>query len=196
MGLLVSGTLLVLLLMLNFLNFRLARSTTSIDHSLSTYKTGEILPDSMAPGFTLSYVVTSEGQLSEALATALLAEFETLPALGSSKTIVDPQRAGSVPLLLVDLAADRLWTPFYGQATITAQIFFADDGDVPWPLDEPVVFRDSPAIKADGQFVITDTTWGLISKPAYADHLAQALARAVAAALENDVFGSRPPVEG
>jgi hypothetical protein len=102
--------------------------------------------------------------------------------------ILDLSQNGQAPLLLVDFVSDRLWTPFYGRATVQAQIYYAYDGDAPWPLDEPVVFRTSPAVKADGEFTLVDTTWGLISKPAYNENLAQALAMAIADALQADVF--------
>lgn len=185
---LVAGALLLLLLALNFLNFRAARSTTEANHSLSTYRTGATLPDSMTPGFTLSYAITGEERLAAALATALQAELEAQTSVGTATTIPGLPQNESVPFLLVDFSSDRLWTPFYGRATLDAQIYYAYDGDAPWALNEPVVFRVSPAVKADGEFTLVDTTWGLISKPAYTEHLAQALAEAVAAALQKDVF--------
>jgi hypothetical protein len=185
----VVGALLVLLLTLNFLSFRAARSSTETNHSFSTYRTGETMPDSMTPGFTLSYSVTGEDRLAEALSTALQAELEAQTSVGAvTITPPDPERSTQDPLLLVDLVSDRLWTPFYGHTTLNARIYYAYDGDAPWPLDEPVVFRGSPAVKADGEFTLVDTTWGLISKPAYTQHLAQALAEAVADALQNEVF--------
>jgi hypothetical protein len=182
------GGLVILLLALNFLNFRVARSRTEENHSLSTYRTGESLPDSMASGFRLSLVVDGQDQLAEAVATALQAELEENTTVDSVTITTDTPDSGASPVLLVDLASDRLWTPVYGRATLTAQLFFAYDGDAPWPLDEPVVFRVSPAVKADGQFTIEDTTWGLISKPAYSEHLAQALADAMATALQSNAF--------
>ena len=71
---------------------------------------------------------------------------------------------------------------------MAAQIYYAYDGDAPWPLDEAVVIRDSPSVKVNGEFTLLDTTWGLVSKPAYAEYLAKALAEATAAALQKDVF--------
>jgi hypothetical protein len=183
-----AGGLVVLLLAFNFLNFHIARSGTEEAHTLSTYRTGESLPDSMASGFRLSLAVDGPDQLAQAVAAALQAELEQNTAVDSVTITTGAPEPSAEPLLLVDLTSDRFWTPVYGRATLTAQIFFAYDGDAPWPLDEPVVFRVSPAIKADGHFTVEDTTWGLISKPAYIDHLAQALADALAAALQDDAF--------
>lgn len=182
----VVGALFLLLLSLNFLNFYVARSATEVNHSLSTYRTGEALPESMMPGFSLPYAVSGEDQLAAALETALQAELETQTSVGTATP--DSLENETAPFLLVDLASNRLWTPFYGRATLQAQIYYASDGDVPWPLEEPVELQVVPAIKSDGQFTVVDTTWGLLSKPAYNKHLAEALAEAVAAALQNDVF--------
>jgi hypothetical protein len=185
---LVIGAFLLLLLALNFLTFRAAQSTTEVDHSLSTSRAGETLPDNMAPGFALSYTVNGEERLAAALATALQAELEAQPSVGSATALPGLPPNKPAPFLVVDISSDRLWTPFYGRATVKAQIYYADDGDAPWPLEEPVVFRESPAVKASGEFTLVDTTWGLIAKPAYTRRLAQMLAQAIAAALQNDVF--------
>ncbi|MGD8804821.1 MAG: hypothetical protein PVH65_03180 [Chloroflexota bacterium] len=185
-----AGALVALLLALNFLSFRVAQSKTETNHSLSTYRSGETLPDSMASGFRLWLVVDGQDQLAEALAQALQVELERNTAVDSVTIATDLPEPGAGPVLLVDLTSDRLWTPPYGRATLAAQVFFAYNGDAPWPLDEPVVFRVSPAVKADGEFTVEDTTWGLVSKPAYTEHLAQALAQDVAAALQGDAFRS------
>lgn len=186
----VAGALLLALLALNFLNFRAAHSVTETNHSLGIYRAGERLPDSMTPGFTLSFAVSGDEQLAAALGTALGPELERLPSVGAAIAISDAQRATAGPLLVVDTNVERLWTPLYGQATVDAQLFYAYDGDAPWPLDEAVVFEVSPALKADGQFTLIDTTWGLISKPAYTEHLAQALAEQIAAALQDQILAA------
>ncbi|HSM56927.1 MAG TPA: hypothetical protein VK879_12320 [Candidatus Sulfomarinibacteraceae bacterium] len=186
----VAGILVAFALIINFLNFHAARSTTETNHSLSVYRVGERLPDSMAPGFTLSFAVSGEEQLASALTDALQAELEQLPNVGAVTAVSTFEQNQAAPLLLVDLNTDRLWTPFYGRATVQAQLFYAYDGDAPWPLDEAVVFEVSPALKADGQFTTVDTTWGLISKPAYTDHLAQALAQQIAAAMQDQVLAA------
>ncbi|MFW6185038.1 MAG: hypothetical protein ACOC8X_14660 [Chloroflexota bacterium] len=185
-----TGALLLALLALNFLNFRAARSATETTHSLSVYRAGERLPDNMAPGFPLSFVVSGEEQLASALTDALQAELEQLPNVGTVTAVSSSDQNQNAPLLLVDLNPDRLWTPFYGRATVEAQLFYAYDGDAPWPLDEAVVFDVSPALKADGQFTTVDTTWGLLSKPAYTEHLAQALAQQIATAMQDQVLAA------
>ena len=185
---LLAGVLLLTLLALNFLNFQIARSTTEANHSLSVYRADEALPDNMAPRFTLYYAVSDEERLTAALASALQAALERQPSVGAATAVSGPRQSEGAPFLLVEITPDRLWTPVYSRATLEAQLYYAYDGDAPWPLDEPVVFSVSPAVKADGEFTLVDTTWGLISKPAYSEHLAQALARAIAVALQEQVF--------
>lgn len=186
--LLLAGALLLFLLALNFLDLRAARSRTEVNHSFATYRSGEALPENMAPGFTLFFAVTGEERLAAALETALRAELEEQPSVGTATVVAGTPETNHTPFLLVELSSERLWTPFYGRASVAAQIYYANDGDAPRPLDEAVVIRDSPSVKANGEFTLLDTTWGLVSKPADAEYLAKALAEATAAALQKDVF--------
>lgn len=184
--LLVVG-LLLLLVALNFMNFRLAQSSTETEFSLATYRSGETLPASMSSGLRLAYTVTGGDSLSQAV-TAALPEALAEIGVGDTTAVSDlDDITGPVLLVMLDVE-QRLWTPVYGRAQVTATAFFADDGQAPWPLDEPVVMQDSPAVKADGEFTVSDTTWGLISKPAYEEIIAQALAQAIADGLQQDVF--------
>ncbi len=182
--------LLVLLLAFNFISFRAARSTTGANHTLSTYRMGDTLPANMMTGFDLSYSVNGDERFVAELEKALKTEIEAQTAVGTATAVPGPPEIVDSPLLLVDLTSDRLWTPFYGKATIMAQIFYAYDGQAPWPLEEPVALLDSPAVKADGTFTLEDTTWGILSKPAYIEHLAQSLAKEIATGLQNDPFTS------
>jgi len=186
--LLLFGILVLLALAFNFISFRAARSATEVEHTLSTARAGETLPQNMARGSTLYYVVQGEDRLAKVLRGALAAELEALPAVSAATDISGMAQEERAPLLLVALAPQRLWTPLYGRATVTAQLYFADDGDAPWPVDEAMVLETSPAVRASGEFTVVDSTWGLISRPAYSEHLAEALAQRIATALQDDVF--------
>lgn len=189
----IIAALILIILAFNFLNFRAAQSATEVNHSLSTYRAGETPPDSMAPGFTINVAIRGEPAIAAALTDALQEQLEAQPNVGGVTPLsLDRARDRGEPLLVVDLISDRLWTPLYARTTLTAQLFFAYDGDAPWPLDEPVVFDVSPAVKADGEFIVTDRTMGLISRPGYHHHLAHSLASDIAAALHNDVFARSP----
>lgn len=181
--------LLVLIgLALNFLDFQIAQSTTQVSHDLGTARAGEALPGNMAPGQRLYFVVRGEDAVAQALRVALEEALEQTRAIGEATDVSGLQTEQRAPLLLVEPAPQRLWMPVYGEATVTVQVYFAYDGDAPWPLSQPMVLEESPAVMASGEFVLTDTSWGLLSKPAYTRHLAQALAEAIAAALEADVY--------
>ena len=181
---------LLLLLVFNFLTFRLVQSNTRVEHMLSTYRMGETLPQNMTGPFRMHYRVEGEGRLSRALAEALETELETQTSVGAAVEVAAGAQLAEAPMLYVDLTPRRLWTPFFGRASVTAQVFFAYDGEAPWPLGEVVQLTVSPAVKADGTFNLADASFGLLSKPAYDEHLAQALAEAIGAALQNDVFRS------
>jgi hypothetical protein len=109
-------------------------------------------------------------------------------AAGSVVIVDETANAGVAPLLLVQLSPDHVWSPVFAKATVTVQLFYASDGVAPWPLNEPVTMTDSPVVKADGVVTVIDESWGLISRSAYTDHLAAAIAEAVATALQDDVF--------
>lgn len=184
----VIGGIIVFLLSVNFLNFHISQSSSETSHSLQTFRAGEELPESMTPGYTLSYDIVGEDSLAAALAEVLSEELESETMAGSVAALSELSSQTGTPLLVIDLTSDRFWIPVFGQATLTAQIYFAHDGDAPWPLDEAVVFEKSPALKAAGTFTLNDTSWGLISKPAYTEHLAAKMAVAITAALQQEVL--------
>lgn len=180
--------LVLLALALNFLDFHMAQSNTRVEHTLGTARAGDTLPQNMGPGATLYYAVRGEEQLAAAMRAALKRELEALPEVGTATDISGMAEESRAPLLLVELAPERLWTPVYGRASLSAQVYYAFDGDAPWPTGEAIVLEDSPAVKASGEFTLTDNSWGLISKPAYSAHVADALAQDIAAALQSDVY--------
>jgi hypothetical protein len=182
------AALALILIAFNFLNFQIARSRTETNHTLSTYRTGEGLPDNMMNNFTITISANGEEILASDLEIALKEALERQSSVSTATVLDDIDQKVDRPILLVNIEPERLWTPVYGQATVTAQIFYAYDGNAPWPLNEPVVFRVSPAVKADGEFIVEDTTWGLLSKPAYSEHLAKALAKSVVSALQDNAF--------
>lgn len=180
--------LILLALALNFLDFHMAQSNTRVEHTLGTARAGETLPQNMAPGSTLYFAVRGHDQLSAALRPALKRELQALSEVGVATDISGMAEEERAPFLLVELAPERLWTPVFAEATLTAQVYFAFDGDAPWAIGQPIVLQESPAVKASGEFTLTDSSWGLISKPSYNTILARALARDIAAALQTDVY--------
>lgn len=183
----ILGGLLLLIVLLNVVPLYAASSQTETNTSLGTGRSGETLPANMAPGFTLYYQVEGISPLATAVRQALpeaLAE----TSVGGAEAVSD-LNAVAPPRLFVDLEVGRrLWTPLYGQAQITANIYFASAAEAPWPADDPMIFEGSPEIQAEGEVTVRDATWGLLSKPAYNRLLGEALADAIAAQLQQDVF--------
>ena len=185
--LLIVLKLLLLLLAFNFLSFQLASSRTESGFTLSTYRLGETAPATMSSGFSLVYTVTGSDPMSQAVADAL-ADALAATEVGQATAVANLDGVTGPALLVTLDKQERLWTPVYGRANLTAVVYYAYDGQAPWPLDEAVHLTESPAVKADGEFTISDTTWGLLSRPGYQDHLAAALAQAIAGGLQQDVF--------
>lgn len=181
------GGLLLFIGLLNVVPLYAASSQTETDTSLGTGRSGETLPANMGPGFTLYYQVEGGAPLATTVREALpqaLAE----TSVGQAKVASD-LNAAAPPRLYIDLdVGERFWTPVYGRAEVTARIFFASDAEVPWPADDPMIFEHSPEIQAEGEVTVRDTTWGVLSKPAYNRLLGEALAEAIAAQLQQDVF--------
>lgn len=185
--LIVVGVLILALVALNFLNFRLMRSTSENNFSIGTARTGETLPQEMAAPFNISYQVVGAERLADPLQERLLVELAALPTILEAMPVID--EAPETPLLVVEVQAESyLWTPFYARSTVTAVAYFASEGEITWQPGDTLVMQRSPAIKSEGEFTLDDRSWGLIAKPAYAQHLSQALASSIAAGLHQDVF--------
>jgi hypothetical protein len=189
-----SVTLILLLLAFNYLDFYAASSRSNSNFSLSTARSGDMLPTGMAAPFKLTYQVRGADRLVEPLAEALLAELNNLPAILEAVPVAEQAEfEANTPLLVVEVDVDSFfWTPFYARGMATAGVFFGSEGDVAWQSGDALVLETSPAIKAEGDFTLEDTSWGLVSKPAYVQHMSNALAKSIAEGLQKDVF-TLPP---
>lgn len=192
-NLLLAGLVVALLLfivLMNFVPLYAATSRTETNATMEVGRSGGSLPPNMEPGFTLLFQVEGPPELAEAVSKELpgaLAE----TSMGEATAVPDLNAAGGPRLLITLDIEDRLWTPVYGHAQVTARITLANVADVPWPQDEPMILTESPEIQAKGEITVKDTTWGLVSKPAYTRLLGQALAEGIGAKLQNDVFQTR-----
>lgn len=186
---LATGGILLLVAALFLLNFQIMGSSNVINVGMNTYRTGDSLPEAMAPGFALKFTVDANAALEAALTRQLQDALAQTRQVGTVAALETVPTGADQPFLLVEIEQSRVvWTPFYAQSELRAVLFYDYDGDVPWPRDEPVIMHDSPVIQADGEFTLRDRSWGLISWPAYADHLGGELAQAIAEQLEQDVF--------
>ena len=186
----VVGALILALLAFNFLNFHVSSSRNHSHFSVGTARSGEALPADMTVPFRLAYQVRGADRLVEPLADALQTELSGLPTVLEAAPVAERAAAeAGAPLLVVEVNADAyFWTPFYARGTATAVFYFDSEGDVAWQSGDPLVLETSPAIKSEGEFTLEDSSWGLISKPAYAQHLSAALAQSIADGLHKEVF--------
>lgn len=183
------GGVLLLVAAVFLLNFQLMGSSNVINVGMNTYRTGNSLPEAMTPDFALNFTVDANPALEAALTRQLRDALAQTSQVGKVAALEAVPAGADQPFLLVEIEQSRVvWTPFYAQAELRAVVFYDYDGDVPWPRDGVVMMDDSPVIQADGEFTLSDRSWGLISWPAYADHLGGELARAIAEQLEQDVF--------
>lgn len=182
----ILAALLLFIVLMNFIPLHIATSQQETNATLETGRTGETLPANMAPGFTLYVLVEGTSELATTVQEALpdaLADTNV-----GNVTAVADLSAVDGPRLFITTDVERLWTPLYGRARVTANLYFANVVDVPWPDDKPMILTESPEIQATGEISISDTTWGLLSKPAYNQLLGRAMAEAVAAKLQDNVF--------
>jgi pimeloyl-ACP methyl ester carboxylesterase len=88
----------------------------------------------------------------------------------------------------VDIIRDAVtWTPLYGRASPTFQVIFASDGDVTW-RDTGTVFMSNdigPVVRLYGTFEQADSTYGLLSRPAYIRLLNESAAEQIVKSLSN-----------
>lgn len=186
----VFGVLALALLAFNFLDFHVTSSRTESGFNMGTVRSGDTLPANMSAPFVLAYQVHSAERLAEPLQAVLQEELAALPVVLQAERLTDTDANDQgVPLLVVKVDTERyFWTPFYARGAATAVVTFSSDGDDFWQSGDPLVLETSPAIKSRGEFTLSDASWGLISKPAYAQHLSRTLAKSIAEGLQGDVL--------
>lgn len=173
------------------LNFRIAKSATTVNQQVSTYSYGFEKGKSLQVHGPLSLVVDGPNNLRRILArrmdTELLASSVTETILEDSvQTGIDHYQ------LYVDLAENAvIWSPFFANSRLTVNFAFSSSGDLSW-LDQDVVAfssEDGQGVAVRGELQLTDSTYGLLSRPAYLSHLAgevhSRVDEAIRKALEN-----------
>jgi hypothetical protein len=172
---------------MNFVPVHIATSRQETNATMSVASTGETLPANMAPGFTLYTRVEGTSELATAIQEALPDALASTN-VGNVKAVSDLNAVDGPRLFITTDVAERLWTPLYGRARVTANLHFANVANVPWLDGKPMSLTESPETQATGEISISNTTWGLLSKPAYYRWLGRAMAEAVAAKLQAEVF--------
>ncbi|MEJ2263726.1 MAG: hypothetical protein P8X95_09790 [Anaerolineales bacterium] len=171
-----------------WLDFDVARSTTSAEHSANTYRSGDQLPGSMET--TLDYAISGSGPMARSLQGALNDALRASGEFGQTEMWADSVEQTDGPYLLVEIDSQEVtWTPFYATSHLTIHTYFSSNGDISFRNESSVRMdsREAPVVKADGEFDLRDTTWGVFSRPAYYRLLAEYMATQISQSL-NSVY--------
>jgi hypothetical protein len=165
--------LVILVLAVAFLalDFKAATSNTAADSQVSTIGSGE----GYAEGPPLVVYVAAPDNLAGPLQQALVNRVGTLAPFATIAAIDTPApEPGSAALIVSVDRRTYIWTPVYATADLGVQFAFATDGRVDWTdLGEvDTVMEASPAVRQSGDLSIRDRTIGLVSHPAYRNHVA------------------------
>lgn len=163
---------------LQWLDVRAMTSTTQTEHSISAYAStvGDIEVDT--GGSVAVEVIGQDGDpLVEVVRRQLLAE----PAMGPASLVAAADRDDTARLLVDISKRDVSWLPVLSHAVIEPHIVYASDGDLSWKDETPVEMHsdDGSLLRIRGDLTIEDESRGLMSRPAYRQHLAQQIASGV-----------------
>lgn len=173
-------------------DFHASRRQTTVDRQLSVGRSipGEAdgqLPESMRDQPALAYSVTGDDRLADALRGALDQQLRANPILGDIVLIEPPSEIAEAPYLIIEITRQEItWTPVYATATLTAQAAFSSDGDVSFRERSQMGPQNGdrqPLSQAEAEFQLRDTSWGLISRPAYLRLVATSLAENISQAM-------------
>jgi hypothetical protein len=174
----VLAAVLVLVGAFLWLDFKVIASHTQTDNQLSTYSAGEELPDVMQGNPAIQFSVSGDSALDRALRSLLSQKLGQDPAFGQVAELEPSHEDAAHPSLLVELTEQKVWwTPLYAQTALTVKVAYASDGDFSFRTKSLVHFANTsgPGVKMEGEYHLSDTSWGLMSRPGYNHHLAQQL---------------------
>jgi hypothetical protein len=187
---LLSSIALLVLLAASFLllDFHIAHSQNRINSSISTYATSLQKGEKLRPNQPLVVYVAGSGALASAFRQELVQRLQASPEFGNVKLHGSPIETMDQPVLRVEIVREAVtWTPLYGKASPTFQIAFASDGDVTW-RNKGTVFMPNdmgPVVRLQGTFEQVDSTYGLLSQPAYMRLLSESAAEQIVKSLSN-----------
>ncbi|MBX7257527.1 MAG: hypothetical protein K1Y02_14285 [Candidatus Hydrogenedentes bacterium] len=186
LGSLVLLTAFVVFAMLT-VNLRVAMSTTNTNSTVSA-----------SNAFSHGQTIDLEGatrkicfHVNERVGLASTLSWEIREALRAAKRFEiyllnnEPEKDDH-PLLLVEIENPKiLWTPVYGHATLDVKFVYATDTTDPAILQgnsdnlEPDSDPDKFQLRVRGTITISDSTKGLVTLPAYREHLTKDAAKAI-----------------
>ena len=184
--------LLVLPLSLVF-DFHISQSQTNASRQVSISRAvpGESqsqLPQSMQGQPALVYSVRGESRLAGALRNTLGEQLDANPVLGDVMLLEPVSDFAHASYLILEIQDARVfWIPFYATSDLQVNLAFASDGDVSFrnqPVSPMQTEDRQPLIRAQGQVLLTDRSWGLLSRPAYLRLISESLSVQINQALD------------
>jgi hypothetical protein len=180
------GGIVVLSAAFLLLNFRAAVSSTQSEKNIITTGIGEPLPDAMQRRDRISLVLVGESPLVGALQKALAAEMQDA-GMGDIELAQGLEDAYPNPVLVVKVGKPGLfWTPFFASGRFSIQAGYASSGDTTFMGKTPITVDNTngPTLNMYAEYKVSDSSWGLISRPGYHQVLAEYLAHHIVAALK------------
>jgi hypothetical protein len=172
------------------LNFRMASSNTESEKNVMTAGIGDGLPDAMRGREKINVVLLGEGPLIAALQKALSVEINKA-GLGDIELVPGIETKYQSPALVLKVGKPGVfWTPFFATSRFTIQVGYSSTGDTTL-MGETIATIDNQngaAMSIYGEYKVSDRSWGLISRPAYYQTLAEYLARQIVVTLK-DLYG-------
>ena len=158
-----------------WLNFKAARSMTKADQQVSTSSFGFEKGESVQAKEPLSVVVEGDDGLLNIVDRQIERNFLNGNQAGiilekEVRTDIDHFQ------VVVDLKNNALiWTPFYARSQVEANFAFSSNGDLSWRDQDAIEFssEQGQAVAVRGSIQLSDTTYGLISRPAYLSYLSE-----------------------
>jgi hypothetical protein len=188
----VAVALVVLAAALLVADVRLAASETRSEAQVASAAAGAADAGDAAGARLVLHVEGSDG-LAEALRRGLAATLGAPGLFAGVEVRSAPPAAADHPALVAGVAGrDVFWTPLYAAGTVEVGFAYASDrGDLSWREAGVFAFGGGAAVQLQGRVRVTDTTRGLVSRPAYVEHLGRAAAARVAEQLRSVL--ARPP---
>lgn len=168
-------------------DFNFAHSETNSQHNLTTIRQGDEIPTPTPIEQNLTVAVVGEGAFADKLREAILTELAAsrLAPQGQWLATSDTNSQALHLVIRVDHTSS-LWTPVYAQATVKATLGYASDHDLSWHGTLPISMEtdhDAPLLWATGEFELSDSSRGLLSRPAYQRILAEKMAAEIVQSL-------------
>ena len=187
---LLTSIILVALLAASFLllDFQIAHSQNRINSNVSTYAASLQKGERLPPNRPLAVYVSGTGALASTFRQELVQRLQTSPEFSNVDLHSSPIETMDKPVLRVEIIQEAItWTPLYGKASPTFQVAFASDGDITWRNTGTVFMSNDmgPVVRLQGTFEQADSTFGLLSRPAYMRLLSESAAEQIVNSLSN-----------